>query len=60
MQMIQQSNEIDEGVLEAMVDKITIHQLDLKERRIEVKLKYQDAFGVLLSAYEELMGGETK
>lgn len=60
MQMIQQSNEIDESVLEAMVDKITIHQLDLKERRIEVKLKYQDAFGVLLSAYEELMGGETK
>lgn len=60
MQMIQQSKEVDESVLKAMVDKIIIHQPALKERRIEVKLKYQDALAVLLSAYEELMGGEAK
>ncbi len=60
MQMIQQSKEVEESVLKAMVDKIIIHQPALKERRIEVKLKYQDALAVLLSAYEELMGGKAK
>lgn len=60
MQMIQQSKEVDESVLKAMVDKIIIHQPALKDRRIEVKLNYQDALAVLLSAYEELMGGEAK
>lgn len=60
MQMIRQADEVDEKILEAMVDTVIVHQPELKERRIEVKLKYQDAFAVLLSAYEELMGGETK
>lgn len=60
MQMIEKSSEVDEKIIEAMVDTVIVHQPKLKERRIEVRLKYQDAFAVLLSAYEELMGGETK
>ena len=60
MQMIQHSKDVDESVLKAMVDKIIVYQPVLKERRIEVKLKYQDALAVLLSAYGELIGGKTK
>ena len=57
MQMFQNKREINEEILNALVDKIVIHQDD-KKRKVEVVLKYREDFQLLKSAYEEMMGGE--
>lgn len=57
MQMFQNKHEINEEILNALVDRIVIHQ-DGKERKVEVVLKYREDFQLLKSAYEEMMGGE--
>lgn len=57
MQKFQNEQEINEDILNALIDKIIIHQED-KKRRVEVILKYREDFQLLKSAYEELKGGE--
>ena len=57
MQMFQNKQEINEEILNALVDKIVIHQ-NGKERKVEVVLKYHEDFQLLKSAYEEMIGGE--
>ena len=57
MQMFQNKQEINEEILNALVDKIVIHQ-DGKQRKVEVVLKYREDFQLLKAAYEEMMGGE--
>ena len=59
MQSVQAAGELTHEVLEAMVDKILIYQVG-KERRVEVRLKYQEDFMALKIAYEEVYGGEVQ
>lgn len=59
MQSVKDAGELTEEVLKAMVDMIYVYQIN-DERRVEVKLKYQEDFAALKIAYEELFGGEEK
>ena len=59
MQSVQAAGELTHEVLEAMVDKILIYQVG-KERRVDVRLKYQEDFMALKIAYEEVYGGEVQ
>lgn len=57
MQPIIEAKEITQEIVEAVVDKVLIYQVD-KEKRVEVKFKFQEDYHVLADAYEELIGGK--
>ena len=58
IQKIKDQKNFTRDILEALVDKVLVYQTGKKERRVEVRLKYQEDFNLLKAVYEKTKGGE--